>query len=66
MTSRVVIIAGFVLLFVAGGILLALSRTRPERFAKFTEALAHVTTPVQVRLFVLAVWAWLGWHFLAR
>ncbi|HZC27066.1 MAG TPA: DUF6186 family protein [Actinopolymorphaceae bacterium] len=66
MSSRTLTIAGFVVLFVAAGVLLVVSKLRPDRVARFSDALAHVTAPGKVRVLVLFAWAWLGWHFLAR
>jgi hypothetical protein len=66
MTSRIVTIVGFVLLFAVGGVAILWSWLRPERFARFHDALTHVTGPAHHRVLVLLIWAWLGWHFLAR
>ncbi len=66
MTSRTVVISGFVVLFAAAGVLLVVSWFRPDRLARFSAALTHVTRPASLRILVLFVWAWLGWHFLAR
>jgi hypothetical protein len=66
MTSRVVVIAGFVLLFLLAGCLVVLSRIRSSKLASVGEALAHVTARTDVRIVVLCCWAWLGWHILAR
>jgi hypothetical protein len=66
MSSRTLTIAGFVVLFAAAGVLLVVSKLRPQRVARFSDALAFVTTPGKVRVLVLVAWAWLGWHFLAR
>ncbi|WP_020573490.1 DUF6186 family protein [Actinopolymorpha alba] len=66
MTTRIITILGFVVVFLAAGTLVAASWLRPERHARFTETLRHVTKGRAIRILVLFCWAWLGWHFLAR
>jgi hypothetical protein len=66
MSSRTITIAGFIVLFAIAGVLLLMSRFRPDRVARFSDALAYVTAPGRFRVLVLLAWAWLGWHFLAR
>lgn len=64
--ERVVTIAGFVLLFAVAGAAVLLARIRRDRWATFAEALSAVIRRRSVRVVVLFVWFWLGWHFLAR
>lgn len=67
MTSRVVQITGFCVLFaVAGGMVFA-SLVFRRSVATVGEALRAVTLRrLLPRLLILLAWAWLGWHFLAR
>lgn len=64
--SRVLTIAGFVLLFAVASFAVLLARVRRDRWATFADALSAVSRRRSVRVIVLFVWAWLGWHFLAR
>jgi len=52
--------AGFVLLGLLG---LILQLTRPRALAGLLDALVATRTG---RILTVLVWAWLGWHFLAR
>ncbi|MEQ7123220.1 DUF6186 family protein [Actinopolymorpha sp. B11F2] len=66
MTTRLVVIAGFVVLFLLACSLVILARIRRVQLATLGEALAHVMVRAEVRILVLCAWAWLGWHALAR
>lgn len=66
MTTRMMTILGFVLLFGAAGLVVLWTRIRSDRWASFGQVVAAVTTRRNARFLVLVVWAWLGWHFLAR
>ena len=66
MTTRLVVIAGFVVVLVLAASLVALARIRREWLATVSEVLAHVMRRTDVRILVLGSWAWLGWHVLAR
>lgn len=64
--SRAVQIWGFVVLF-AGAVTFSLyTRLRAGRWVRFREALVATSRTRWARAVVLFVWAWLGWHFLAR
>lgn len=64
--SRLVTIWGFVALFAVAGTLSALARLRPERWTRFREVVHAAGRTRWARAGILFVWAWLGWHFLAR
>jgi hypothetical protein len=66
MTTRIVVIAGFVVVFVLAASVVALARIHRDWLATASEVLAHVTRRTDVRILVLGGWAWLGWHVLAR
>lgn len=66
MSTRTITVAAFAALFVLAAVLVVAARIRPERFASFPELVAHLGRRRITRIAVLAVWAWLGWHFLAR
>lgn len=66
MTMRALTILGFVVLFVAAAVLVAASRRYRERLATFAEAVDAVGRRRGTRLGLVLIWAWLGWHFLAR
>ena len=67
MTSRDVTIAGFILVLVTAALLVAVSWARSDWLARFGEvARAVCQRHIAARAMVLFVWAWLGWHFLAR
>lgn len=66
MSSRMITISGFVLLFVLAAALVVIAWVRRDRLATFSEVIAHAGRRRVVRIGVLLIWAWLGWHFLAR
>lgn len=59
-------IAAFGVLFVLAAALVVVARARPERLGSFGEFVAHLGRRRITRITILALWAWLGWHFLAR
>jgi hypothetical protein len=67
MTSRDVTIAGFIVMFGVAAILVVISWLRRDRLARFGDVVRVVARRhIVLRATVLFVWAWLGWHFLAR
>lgn len=67
MTTRDVTIAGYLIVFGAAAVLVLISWLRSDWLARFSVAVAAVCSRHKVlRAGVLFVWAWLGWHFLAR
>ncbi len=66
MTARTVIIAGFLLLL---GLILAavlLTQLRRDRFATISATLGYLIASRPAKIIAVLIWAWLGWHFLAR
>jgi hypothetical protein len=65
-TARTLIIAGFVVL---AGLLLAavlLTHVHRDRFATISATLSYLIRTRPAKIIAVLVWAWLGWHFLAR
>jgi Family of unknown function (DUF6186) len=65
-TTRALTIGVFGLLLVAGVALDVLARRPGARVATFGDLVSGMLRTRLGRLTALAVWAWLGWHFLAR
>ena len=63
--SRVVTLAGFVLIASAIGGLAVLSTRRPS-LVPLPRLLARASESRTCRLVLALVWAWLGWHLFAR
>jgi hypothetical protein len=66
MSDRTINIIGFA---VIGALTLAaiiVSWLRPAKLARITETLDHLTARRSVRVAAVLIWAWVGWHFLAR
>lgn len=57
---------GFVVLFAVAGTFAVLARLRAERWTRFREVVRAAGRTRWARAAILFVWAWLGWHFLAR
>lgn len=66
MTPRTIIIAGFVVLLVIIIAALIIAHTRKDRIATIWPTIDHLTGKRAVKIVAVLVWAWLGWHFLAR
>lgn len=66
MTMRAVTIAGFVVLGVLALAVCAAGRARLAGFAPLGELIDAARGGNARRLTLIAVWAWVGWHFLAR
>ena len=66
MSDRAVVIVGFVLVGLAGLGVVVLARVRRELIASPGETIAYLTRTRAARVAAVLVWAWLGWHFLAR
>lgn len=66
MTERTVIIIGFAV--VGAGVLAAVAgtRLRRDRLASLGETLDQLLATRLAKIVAVLVWAWLGWHFLAR
>jgi hypothetical protein len=66
MTARTVIITGFVVLLAVILAAVLLTHLRRDRFATISATLGHLIRTRPARVIAVLVWAWLGWHFLAR
>lgn len=66
MTPYAVLAAGFALLLAAGACLQLLARARPDGARPLGDALHAALALPAGRWMVMAVWLWIGIHFLAR
>ncbi|WP_039796795.1 DUF6186 family protein [Nocardia araoensis] len=66
MSDRAVILLGFGLLLAAALVAAAVARLRRDLVASLGETIAYLTGTRVTRITAVFVWAWLGWHFLAR
>lgn len=66
MTARTLIITGFAVLAILLLAAMILTHVRRDRFATVSATLAYVIRTRPARIVAVLVWAWLGWHFLAR
>jgi hypothetical protein len=66
MTMRVVTIAGFALLGGVAVLLYLAGRTRRLGLVPLSELVDALRSGAAVRLVLVVVWAWVGWHLLAR
>jgi uncharacterized protein DUF6186 len=64
--TRALQIWGFVALFAVAAAFSLLARLRHERWVTFGETVTATCRTRWARAVLLLVWAWLGWHFLAR
>ena len=65
MTTRIVTLAGFALIAIAG-VWFSLISARRSDLMTLPQLLSRVTDSRAVRLLSVLVWAWLGWHLFAR
>lgn len=66
MSARTVIILGFAVLLAVTLAAALVTHLRRERLATLSETVAHLTASRPARILAVLIWAWLGWHFLAR
>ena len=66
MTQRTIIIAGFLVLLALLLAAVVLTHLRRDRFATLSATLRYLTGTRPTKIIAVLVWAWLGWHFLAR
>lgn len=66
MSDRVIIIVGFVLVLVVTLGVVVVTHVRRDLVAPVGETIAYLTRTRVVRIAAVLVWAWAGWHFLAR
>ena len=66
MTARTIIIAGFVVLLALLLAAVLLTHVRRDRFGTLSATLGYLIRTRPAKIIAVLVWAWLGWHFLAR
>ncbi|MEV5648988.1 DUF6186 family protein [Nocardia sp. NPDC052254] len=66
MTESAVVITGFIVLAVAIVLAVVTTHLRRRSWATLGETVRYLTRTRLARIVAVAVWAWLGWHFLAR
>jgi hypothetical protein len=66
MSERAVVILGFAVIFAGTLAAVVTAHRRPEWLATVTETLDRITRGRPAKIVAVLVWAWLGWHFLAR
>lgn len=66
MIYRVITAMGFAIAIAALFGLEFLGRRKDSRIPTFGQFLGFAMRPRAGRLFILAFWLWLGWHFFAR
>jgi hypothetical protein len=66
MTQRVIIITGFAVLLAVILIALILVHRNKSRIAPVWPVIDFLTRRRVVKVIAVLIWAWLGWHFLAR
>ncbi|GGL39348.1 DUF6186 family protein [Nocardia jinanensis] len=66
MTGRTLVLIGFAALAIAGVLAELTARRHPQRFTTLGETLHLLQRSRMLRILTILVWAWLGWHFLAR
>ncbi|WP_280496473.1 DUF6186 family protein [Nocardia asiatica] len=66
MSDRAIVIAGFCLLLAIALATVAVTRLRRDSIASLSETIAYLTSTRATKITAVLLWAWLGWHFLAR
>jgi len=66
MSTRVITIAGFVVIIASMVILEILARRPSSRIPALGAWLGYVMRPRAGRALILLGWLWLGWHYFAR
>jgi hypothetical protein len=66
MTQRTIVVTGFAVLFVIILRALILVRRNRSRVAPVWEVIDFLTRRRVAEVIAVLIWAWLGWHFLAR
>ncbi|MGQ4597603.1 DUF6186 family protein [Nocardia sp. R6R-6] len=66
MSDRAIVIVGFALVLVATSGAVVVTRVRRDLVAPLGETIAYLIRTRAARVVAVLVWAWLGWHFLAR
>ncbi|MGY5205452.1 DUF6186 family protein [Nocardia gipuzkoensis] len=66
MSDRAIVITGFCLLLTVALAAAAVTRSRRDQVASPGETIVYLTSTRTTKITAVLVWAWLGWHFLAR
>ncbi|MBF6338460.1 hypothetical protein IU450_21550 [Nocardia abscessus] len=66
MSDRAIVITGFCLLLAVALAAAAVTRLRRDQVASLGETIVYLTSTRTTKITAVLVWAWLGWHFLAR
>lgn len=66
MTDRALVITGFAVLAVIVISMAAVAHWRRMSFAGLGDTVRYLTRTRTARIVAVILWAWLGWHFLAR
>ncbi|UGT69359.1 DUF6186 family protein [Nocardia gipuzkoensis] len=66
MSDRAIVITGFCLLLAVALAAVAVTRLRRDQVASLGETIVYLTSTRTTKITAVLVWAWLGWHFLAR
>lgn len=66
MSTRVITIAGFVVVIAGLVTLEILGRRKKANIPTMSEWLGYVMRPKTGRALILLGWLWLGWHYFAR
>lgn len=66
MTARSMIIIGFAVIGVLVAVAVLYSHLRRDRVTTLSATLDYLVRGRPARVIAILVWAWLGWHFLAR
>ncbi len=66
MTMRTITILGFVLLGATATVLYLAGRARRFRLVPLSELIDVLRSRPAIRIVLVLVWAWAGWHLLAR
>jgi len=66
MTGREITIAAYAVLALAIAVVELASRPEGSEIPTFSEMVSLVTSVFLGRVALIALWWWLGWHFLAR
>ncbi|WP_327115950.1 DUF6186 family protein [Nocardia sp. NBC_01730] len=65
-SDREIVVVGFVLVLVATIGAVAVTHVRRDLVAPVGETIGYLTRTRAARIAAVLMWAWLGWHFLAR
>ena len=66
MTDRTLVILGFAVIFGGTAAAIITAHVWPDRLATVSETLDRLTRTRTAKIIAVLIWAWLGWHFLAR